>query len=383
MKNLLKFIKKNEKKETDGEAKPQSKETRRKRIRLFYKTLLISLSIFSSLALSGWLAVRSLMQPPVIPEQVMASTHDMDDAVTAVATAPPEDDAEPPAEEEDEPPEPIDENARKENFYTFLIIGTDNGVNTDTIMIASYDAEKTKANLISIPRDTYVEADRSVKKINAAYATGTLRGGGVEGGVAKLREELNAIIGFVPDFYVCINLRAFRRIVDAVGGISVYVPMRMVYDDPEQDLHINLSPGMQRLNGDNALKFSRYRMGNDQSMTITDYKRIENQQAVIRAVLAELLKPASILKIPEFIDIFIENVKTDIQMENILWFADQFLKVKDDGNLDTYTMPTTGTSSLPFYYEYLDEAEVVKLINDTVNPFIRDIKAEDLDIKGE
>ena len=65
---------------------------------------------------------------------------------------------------------------RKDNFYTFLVIGKDKvGKNTDVLMVGSYDAKNVQANIVNIPRDTMVNVSRKVKKINAAYAYGVLR----------------------------------------------------------------------------------------------------------------------------------------------------------------------------------------------------------------
>src|SRR5690606_21125987 len=118
-------------------------------------------------------------------------------------------------------------------------------------------------NIISVPRDSLVNVKRKVKKINAAYPAGNLNGGGKEGGINQLKRELKTIIGFVPDFYIGIDLDGFERIVDAVGGIDINVPIDMKYDDPTQDLHTNIKKGQQVLNGEDALKFARYRKGNN------------------------------------------------------------------------------------------------------------------------
>jgi LCP family protein required for cell wall assembly len=269
---------------------------------------------------------------------------------------------------------------RKEQFYTFLIIGLDEGINTDTIMVASYDGMNKEANIISIPRDSLVNVTRRVKKINAAYPAGTLHGGGREGGVAQLRREIMTIIGFVPDFYISIDLAAFVRIIDAVGGVEINVPFHMKYDDPHQGLHIDIREGVQQMDGKTALKFARYRLGNRGFRTISDYQRIENQQAVIKAVLSNLLKPANILKIPEFIGIFNDHIHSDLTAGNMVWFANQLNEIRGTDALSLYTMPTTGTSGLPMYYELLDGPAIVELVNRTVNPFTKDITLNDLDI---
>lgn len=215
-------------------------------------------------------------------------------------------------------PEGFADSDRKEEFYTFIIIGMDKNTNTDTIMVASYDGINNEANVISIPRDSKVNVNRKVKKINAAYGAGTQKGRGEQGGINQLKKEIKTIIGFVPDFYICIDVDAFVKIVDAVSGIEVDVPIDMKYDDPLQNLHIDLHKGSQVLNGENALTFARYRKGNN-GKSISDYQRIENQQLVIKAMVDRLLNPLILTKIPDFIKIFNENISSDIKPQDMLW----------------------------------------------------------------
>lgn len=350
---------------------PKNKRT------LFIKTFLISLTVILVLFISGVVILKSMVKPPAIAQNDEQNVPTLED----VAFLPPNGD------ERDiliggglDAPEGFTIADRKEQFYTFLIIGLDEGINTDTIMIASYDGILKEANIISVPRDSMVNVKRKIKKINAAYPAGTLNGGGLEGGINQLKREIKTIIGFVPDFYVCVDLDAFVKIVDAVGGVNINVRSDMKYYDPTQNLHIDIKKGEQLLDGENALKFARYRKGNDPRTTITDYQRMENQQAVIKALFNKLLKPANILKIPEFIKIFNEYVYSDIKPENMLWFAEQLNKIKGTEALSTYTIPTKGTSGLPNYYEYLDETAIVELINKTINPYKKDIGTRDLDI---
>ena len=356
------------------------------KIVLFIKVFILTSVLSTIVVLSVGGVVLNMIKPPVIP--AISNTYKTSEPDSApdngeYAYLAPE------GEEEDMligdgliAPEEFTKDDRKESFYTFLIIGLDEGINTDTIMVASYDEINKEANIISIPRDSLVNVKRSIKKINAAYPAGTLYGGGMKGGVEQLKRELKTIIGFVPDYYVCIDLNAFVKIVDAVGGVDVVVPFDMKYDDPEQNLHIDIREGEQHLDGENALRFARYRKSNSGLVTITDYERIENQQTVIKAVLKNLIKPENILRLPEFVNIFTENVYTDIKPQNMLWFAIQLKEINGTDALSTYTMPTTGTSGLPMYYEYLDEPAIVELVNRTINPYKKDIEAKDLDIIG-
>ncbi len=185
-------------------------------------------------------------------------------------------------------------------------------------MVGAYDGVLHKAYIIGIPRDTKVNVQRNVKKINAAYPVGNLNGGGHDGGVNQLRREVRTLIGFVPDYYISVDFNAVTEIVDAVNGIEIDVPYDMDYTDPEQDLRIKLNEGHYTLMGEDALRFARHRQNNKRNgngsysttNTFTDYQRIENQQQVIKSLLNKVLQPSSLLKIPDFIGIFNENVKS-------------------------------------------------------------------------
>ena len=145
-------------------------------------------------------------------------------------------------------------------------------------------------------------------------------------------------------------------------------------------MHINIPAGLQVLDGYNALHFSRYRTGNDRRQTISDYQRIEHQQKVLSAVASELLTPASILKIPEFMGIFNEYVDSNLTMGELTWFASQARHLGGLDGLQMYTLPMSGTSGAPYWYELANEAGILELVNRTVNPLMRDITASDLRI---
>jgi len=352
-------------------------QKRKKKQMLFVKAMIISTLVFTVFASAGMFFLQ-ISTPPEIPVQPPAADT-ADDHTKIAFYTPKSDNVDEAAGDNLHAPVGFTSEDRKDLFYTFLIFGLDEGVNTDTIMVASYDGVNKEAHIVSIPRDAKVNVRRNLKKINAAFPVGQLGGAGFEGGVEQLKREVKTIIGFTPDFYVCVDFDAFIKIVDAVGGIEVYVPISMELRDPYQDLSISIPKGEQLLNGEDALKFARYRRGR---IVISDYQRIENQQAVIKALLEKLLQPASILRIPEFIEIFNENVRTDVRLTDMPWFAYQLNEVRDTDALNTHTLPISGTSGLPMYYEHIDRNATVELINATINPFKIDIQAKDLDIAG-
>ena len=164
---------------------------------------------------------------------------------------------------------------RKDGFYTVLLCGTDDGNGgSDTIMLAAVDTENKAIHVVSIPRDTLVNEDWTVKKINSAYNRG-----GIEG----VEEQVEKIFGFPVDFYVTVDLQAFVDLVNAIDGVDFEVPIDMNYDDPAQDLHIHFSAGMQHLDGQEALEVVRFRHNNDGSgYPMQDLDRIKTQHRALR-----------------------------------------------------------------------------------------------------
>lgn len=135
-------------------------------------------------------------------------------------------------------------------------LSSEKGTRSDTIMLLSLDPSVKEPILISIPRDTRVKIpDRNTQeKINHAHAYG-----GTELLVKTVEEFLNLQI----DYYVKINYLAVEEIVNAIGGVSIDVPIDMRYEDPYADppLNINIKQGLQTLNGREALHFLRFRSG--------------------------------------------------------------------------------------------------------------------------
>ena len=143
-----------------------------------------------------------------------------------------------------------------------LILGKSENL-TDTIMLASYDPKTQEAALLSIPRDTFVGTSESnaspSDKINAIYNMYTNKQKGLE----KLLEKVRKLTDIDVRYYVMVDTKALRALVDEIGGVTFDVPIDMKYDDNRQNLHINLKAGVQKLNGDKAEQVVRFRHNNN------------------------------------------------------------------------------------------------------------------------
>lgn len=202
--------------------------------------------------------------------------------------------------------------AKAERIQDFVVAGTDeDGVRTDLILFCRYNLTDNSVTALQIPRDTLVETDRYDKKINSAYGTAKKE--------QQLFDEIEQLIGIRPEKYVIVSFKAFRELIDAIGGVEVDVPMRMYYTDPVQNLTIDLYPGLQVLDGKHSEMFMRFRYNNDGTgYPNGDVDRIAAQKSFYEAAMNKLLSGGTILKVPKILGIITDNVKTDFSGEDIM-----------------------------------------------------------------
>ena len=166
---------------------------------------------------------------------------------------------------------------------TIMIMGVDERADdvgrSDTLMIATIDPKLDQAALLSIPRDTRVKIKgHGYDKINAAYAYG---------GERLTQDTVEEFLGVNMDHYIIVNVKAFQRIIDALGGVDIDVEKRMYYEDPWDDdggLLIDLRPGLQHMDGKTAVTYVRYR---DEE---GDIGRIKRQQAFMKACMDKVTR---------------------------------------------------------------------------------------------
>jgi len=354
-------------------------------LRIFLKSFLIT--TVSSLALVALVtfAWSRVVAPPTIPVMGQVPMPPAERPInTDNESGYPEDEQE--VEYIWPAPERFTQDDRRDIFWTFLIVGLNEGRNANTVMVASYCGITREANIISIPRDVPVNAARNgvAQKLASSYLAGAGGGRGRAGGIAQVQRDVMNVIGFIPDYYVLIDYDTFFTIIDAVGGIEVYVPIRMRYRDPCQNLDINIQPGLQHMDSATALDFARFRQANRNSgypsLPDGDIGRTRNQQAVINAVISSLLTPASIIRIPEFVSIFNESVYTNLTFRDMMFFALELNHVRGTDALSTETLVPVQSSGRPLYFEFLGPASVLEIINTTINPFYEDIELRDLNI---
>ena len=245
---------------------------------------------------------------------------------------------------------------------TILIAGTDKeGYRTDTIMLLSLDASKRSVSLLSIPRDTYVkDTSYSVPKINSAcgYA------GGGKDGMEELMTQVSKLTGFMPDGYALVDLDAFVKIVDLMGGVDFNVPMDMQYSDPSQNLNIDLKAGEQHLDGSQAIQLVRFRSG----YAMADLTRTQVQRDFVKAALKQWASPKSVLKLPALIGIVKDKVTTDLSLSNMFWLG-RVMASSRIGNMQTDTLPGSPQYIHGGSYYLADTDAVQTLMAESYSPY--------------
>ncbi|HNZ83174.1 MAG TPA: LCP family protein [Sedimentibacter sp.] len=233
--------------------------------------------------------------------------------------------------------------------FNILLAGLENK-RTDTIMLVSYDTENKTADIISLPRDTYLprnaDDEAELKKINAVYG---------QEGIEGLTLRVQGLLGIPVEKYAVIDYEAVVACVDMIGGVQVDVPFHMeytdIYDDPP--LYIDIPEGVQVLDGEQSLKFLRFRKGYDNQ----DLGRIEAQQQFIKSFVKRSLG----LQLPEVIKEAYSHIETNISVSDLLDLAGDLVGFSTD-NINTCILPgmETPLEGLSFYVP--DENGIKNLI---------------------
>lgn len=237
-----------------------------------------------------------------------------------------------------------------------LILGVDarpgdDHPRSDTMLLATIDPKLNKAAIISIPRDTKVKLmNGQTDKITAANSLG-----GPKYAVAAVEKLMDTKV----NYYVEMDFKGFKDIVDALGGVNLNVPQRMY--KPSED--INLYPGQQKLNGRDALAYVRFRDYN-----MGDIQRTAAQQEFLKALASEILKPATITKLPKLAKTVDQCTDSNLRLGDMLkmvTWAPGFTKE----SLVTQTLPGSfyderdSDGNLMVSYWLADEKQLSSLVD--------------------
>lgn len=265
-----------------------------------------------------------------------------------------------------------------EPFYVMLI-GSDAradademGQRSDTNIVARVDPTTNTITMVSIPRDTMIEIDGyGTNKFNAAYNYD---------GVSGVIREAKQLTGVSISHYAEINFDGLIDLVDAVGGVDVYVDERI--DDTDADgstgivgaERIIIEEGEQHLDGKAALVFARSRAYAD-----GDFTRVANQRKLIQAIVDKVMN-MSATEIPSVISAAAKCVTTDMTVTDILSLALQMQETANNTNEDgettgltiySATIPSTtqDVGGISYVIAYEDETkELMEVVDEGGDP---------------
>lgn len=245
---------------------------------------------------------------------------------------------------------------RRQNI---LLLGVDSngshtdpwkGTRSDTIVLLNIDPKTRSVNAISIPRDSkvYLADGFGVQKINAAHALG---------GIRATKQTVEETLGVKVDRYIMVSDDAVSKLVDALGGVPIYVEKRMNYDDYSGGLHVHLSKGPNVLDGTNAVGYLRFRHDG-----LGDIGRTQRQQWFLRGLLEKIQTPAAIAKIPEMLNIATTYVKTDLSLYEMSQYA-AMSKSFDISKIEVATLPGGPNKKGSTSYWILDPEKTQEVVN--------------------
>lgn len=197
---------------------------------------------------------------------------------------------------------------------------------SDTMLLLRFNPETEQLVMLSLPRDTRTYVDGlGETKLNAANAYG---------GPALAAESVSDLLGGVSvDRYVRINVQGVEKLIDALGGVTVYVPQDMKYTDESQHLYIDLKQGEQHLDGEQALQFLRFRYDEK-----GDIGRVQRQQSLIRAMQEQALSPATLTRLPQILSVIQSHVDTNLSVEELVALMG-FAAQSDRSNVQMLMLP--------------------------------------------
>lgn len=263
----------------------------------------------------------------------------------------------------------VDSDVTREPFY-MLLLGTDgrpgeSAYRTDSIILARVDATTQQVTLISIPRDTKVVYNGSTMKINAVFTYGQIDDGN---GAEEMVEAVNELCGVEISEYAEINFQGMEKLIDAVGGIDLYIPEG---DAVEGDSHLDVDvpAGQQHLDGEHALAFARSRY----LFADGDYTRMRHQRMVLGALADKILNNLDIGTIPAILDSLADMVHTSLSVDEILSLVNAMRGMDTDSmysaNIPSWAGEDTYIDGQSYVFVYEDElAEMMERVDAGEDP---------------
>ena len=219
------------------------------------------------------------------------------------------------------------------------VYGDFGGERSDVVMLARLDPASGTAQLLSIPRDTWVPIEgHGEDKINAAFSYG---------GASLMVETVRETFDVPVHHYVEVDFAGFQELVDELGGVA------MSFDHPARDpkSHLDVPAGAVTLDGEQALAYARSRSyqelreGGWTSVDADDIGRAARQQELVLAILSELKRPSTIAESSEIVTSIARHLTVDAALaeSSLAGLALEFRSVAG-ADVETATLPTVGST---------------------------------------
>ncbi|AFZ26048.1 transcriptional attenuator, LytR family [Cylindrospermum stagnale PCC 7417] len=235
---------------------------------------------------------------------------------------------------------------------------------SDTMLLVRLNPSDKSIRVLSIPRDTVTAIpEKGLTKVSEANAQG--------GPVLAARVVSRTLNNAPIDRYIRISTSGMRQLVDQLGGVEVFVPKSMEYQDIAGRLSMNLVSGWQTLNGEQAEQFSRFR-----EEGLGDLPRVQRQQVLMSALLQRLNSPTVLPRLPQLTRIMRKYFDTNLKTEEMMALAHFSLEVERD-NFQMTVLPGTFSrfSKDPNSY-WLNMTGQQSLLNDYVGVNIPGLKPD-------
>lgn len=237
--------------------------------------------------------------------------------------------------------------------YYVLLLGTDGRpgetkYRADSIILARVDPIHKRVTMLSIPRDTRVLWKGSYMKINAVH---------FYDGANGMVQAVNELCGIHIAHYAEVNFDGLAGITDALGGVTVNVEQYMRDTENFSDV-VELYPGVQKLNGAQALFFTRVRY----AFADSDYTRMRHQRTFIKAMISQILNTGDPVAIANIVNSTASMVITDLSVSDIISLGTQMIGMNTDKDIYTAYVPSEGTEIDGQSYVIADKDALAKMM---------------------
>ena len=259
---------------------------------------------------------------------------------------------------------------KKDNYRNFLFAVYDSkGTSVDTVFVGRLDTVEAKLDIVNIPRDTLINVSWEIKKISTVMLQ-------EEGNSQRFLNELSSILGFSIDYYAFIEAKTVTKIVDAIGGLYYTVPINMISTAE----NVNISSGLQWLNGARAQQMLKFRIGdNGSGYAGGEVGRIETVQDFLMEILALYISGSEGPNVEKVIAALTENSEGNIDEDIWRRFA-EILRETDGSNIHFATMPGQNVRIKNITYYEIAAVEWTEMVNEYLNPFDGEVVLHNLDI---